>query len=152
MFNRSVLPASCTVALLAGAGWAQEETAQPKVEPLFEMQDLFSKMGAPKIVVAKDGTVLAFSGVGRWVRRSEDRAKTFSPEQVVGPKAKGNVVVDDNTGDVLVVCRHGHLYRSKDHGKTWAEEPITIKPNAAGHGKPDGLQVYAVREVGRRRR
>ncbi len=100
MFNRSVLLVSCTVALLARAGWAQEETAQPKVEPLFEMQGLFPKMGAPKIVVAKDGAVVAFSGAGRWVRRSEDRGKTFSPEQVVGLKAKGNVVVDDNSGDL----------------------------------------------------
>ena len=96
------------VALLAGAGRAQEETTRPKVEPLFEMQKIFPKMGTPKIVVAKDGTVLAFSGAGRWVRRSENQGKTWSPEQIVGPNAKGNVVVDDNSGDVLVVCRHGH--------------------------------------------
>ena len=123
------------VSLFAGANWAEEEKTQPETAPFMEMQDLFPKMGAPKIVVAKDGTVLAFSGASRWVRRSEDQGKTWSPEQVVGPKAKGNVVVDDNSGDVLAVCRHGWLYRSKNHGKTWEEEEIVFKPNAAGHGK-----------------
>ena len=42
---------------------------------------------------------------------------------------------------MLVVCKHGYLYRSRDHGKTWKKEDIVIKPNAAGHGRPNGLKV-----------
>ena len=142
MLSRRVFLVSCMiVSLFAGASWAEEEKTQPETAPVLEIQDLFPSRGGPKIVVAKDGTVLAFAGAGRRVRRSEDHGRTWGPDQEVGPQAKGNVVVDDNNGDVLVVCRHGHLYRSRDHGKTWKKEDIVFKPNAVGHGKTDGLKV-----------
>jgi sialidase-1 len=94
----------------------------------------------PKILVAADGTVLAFARSGRVVRRSEDAGETWSPEQEVGHDAGGSAIVDDTTGDVMVVrAGRGYLWRSHDHGKTWEREDIVIKPNAVGHGSPDGV-------------
>lgn len=110
-------------------------------EPFFEMQDLFESVRIPKIVVAKDGTVLAFANSCRLLRRSEDGGETWSPVQELPKKASGNAIVDRTTGDVMIVSGRGSLWRSKDHGKTWKKEDIVIKANELGHGTPDGLTV-----------
>jgi len=110
-------------------------------QPLFEIQELFKSSRIPKIIVAQDGTVLAFAKSCRLIRRSEDQGKTWSPIQEVGTDAAGNAIVDDNSGDILIVCGRGYLYRSSDNGKTWNKEDIVIKPNAVGHGTPDGVPV-----------
>lgn len=34
---------------------------EPKITPIFDMQDLFESVRIPNIVVATDGTVLAFA-------------------------------------------------------------------------------------------
>ena len=113
----------------------------PEKQPVFEFKEQFFPPRVPTITVAQDGTVLAFTHGCHLVRRSEDGGKTWSAAREVGPDAGGNVIVDDNSGDVLVVSGGGYLYRSKDHGKTWKKEAIVIKPNAAGHGKPGGVPV-----------
>lgn len=60
MLSKEVFLISCMmVSLFPRASWAEVKKAQPETSPFMEMQDLFPKMGAPKIVVAKDGTVLA---------------------------------------------------------------------------------------------
>ncbi len=110
--------------------------------PLFEVQDLFDGVRIPNIVVTADGTVLAFARSGRLVRRSVDGGKTWSPAQEVGADASGSAIVDAVTGDVLVVDpKNGRLWRSGDQGQTWAKETIVVRPNAAGHGTPDGVPV-----------
>jgi len=115
---------------------------EPQITPVFEMQDLFESVRIPNIVVATDGTVLAFARSGRRLRRSEDGGKTWTPAQEVGHDAGGSAIVDDNSGDVMVVSsRNGHLWRSRDHGNTYKREDIAIKPNASGHGTPDGTPV-----------
>jgi len=109
-------------------------------EPLFEMQDLFKGVRIPNITVATDGTVLAFGNSGRLLRRSTDAGKTWSPQQEVGKDASGSAIVDATTSHVLVVNpRGGYLWRSTNHGATWKRETCTFKPNAAGHGTPDGV-------------
>ena len=43
-----------------------------------------------------------------------------------------NMIVDENTGDILSLRMWNgtdRLFRSTDHGKTWTEEKILIKPN-----------------------
>jgi len=110
-------------------------------QPMFEMQPLFKSVRIPQIIVARDGSVLAFAKSCRLIRRSEDHGKTWSPAREVGPDATGGAIVDDNSGDVLIVCGRGYLYRSRDHGKTWKKEDIVIKPNDVGHGTPDGVPV-----------
>jgi sialidase-1 len=126
------------------AGWCPARPgAQPDAAPVFEVQDLFESVRIPKVripnvTVATDGTVLAFAKSGRLLRRSEDGGKTWSAVQEVGGDAGGSAIVDDNTGDVMVVrAAAGHLWRSRDHGKTWKKETIIVKPNAVGHGAPD---------------
>jgi len=125
------------IILVASAGTAQL-SSEPA--PFFEVQDLFQSVRIPNIVVAADGTVLAFARSGRILRRSEDGGRSWSPIQEVGPDAGGSAIVDARGGDVMVVrARSGHLWRSGDHGKTWKREQITLKPNAMGHGVPDGI-------------
>lgn len=107
--------------------------------PLFEMEDLFVDQRIPKIVVATDGTVLAFAKSCNLLRRSEDGGATWSEAQEVGPGASGNAIVDEVTGDILILPgRPACVWRSSDHGKTWQREDVAILPNPYGHGAPDG--------------
>jgi hypothetical protein len=110
------------------------------VSPVFEMQDLFESVRIPNITVATYGTILAFAKSGRMLRRSEDGGKNWGPVQEVGPDAAGSAIVDETNGDVMVVNpRVGCLWRSRDNGKSWVKEEITVKPNAVGQGAPDGV-------------
>ncbi|MHC4520117.1 MAG: sialidase family protein [Planctomycetota bacterium] len=119
-----------------------EARAESKTAPFFELQDLFSSVRIPNITVAADGTVLAFAKSGRLLRRGEDGGRNWGPIQEVGPDAGGSAIVDGNTGHVMVVnSKAGYLWRSRDHGKTWTREEIVIKPDALGHGTPDGIPV-----------
>lgn len=102
------------------------------------VQDLYTDTRIPNIVVATNGTVLAFGGSGRQVRRSQDGGRSWSEPAEVGPDAAGSAIVDTVTGDVLVVqSRDGYLWRSSDHGGSWAREQVNIRPNAMPHGSPD---------------
>lgn len=104
------------------------------------MEDLFEDERIPKIVVAADGTVLAFADGCRLLRHSDDRGETWSQPETVNPEGRGNAIVDDTTGDVLIVCPpRSSLLRSSDAGRSWTEEAIVIQPNAIGHGSPDGV-------------
>jgi len=125
-------------------------TATHAEEPFFEMQNLFGPIRIPTIVIATDGTILAFADGCRLCRRSEDGGKTWSEPHKVGDRPEGypnaaNAIVDENTGDVLAGCpSKGYQYRSNDHGKTWSREDIKVLPNQAGHGALDGVPVYTV--------
>lgn len=119
-----------------------EQEEKTEMTSKFHMQDLFEGVRIPNIVVATDGTILAFAKSGHLLRRSEDRGKTWSPIQEVGSDAGGSAIVDENNGDIMVVnSRGGYLWRSHDNGKNWEREEIIVKPNAAGHGTPDGTPV-----------
>jgi len=142
MLSKKVFLISCMmVSFFPRASWTEEEKTRPKAAPFWEIQDLFTSVRIPNIVVATDGTVLAFAKSGRLLRRSEDGGRNWGAIQEVGSDAGGSAIVDDKSGNVLVVCGRGYLYRSRDHGKTWKKEDIVIKPNAVGHGKPDGVRV-----------
>jgi len=118
-------------------------------EPRFTRQSLFDKVRIPKIVVAPDGSVLAFAESCSRLRRSEDGGRTWSdPIEIAGAKG-GNALIDDNTKDVLIVTpRAGALWRSSDNGVTWRRESITILPNDAGHGAGDVRADVACSESG----
>ena len=128
-------------------------------KPFYETWD--DKVGQCSMVVAMDGSVLLFrenseEGVVQ-LKRSEDGGKTWGPEIEVGRRVKlerdmsdggrytgehvgwsslGNTIVDENTGDIMVFATGlmpaQILYRSRDHGKTWKTESITIKPDING--------------------
>ena len=118
------------------------EPAKAPPSPVFEVQDLFESIRIPNITVTVDGTLLAFAKSGRLLRRSEDKGATWSPIQEVGGDAGGSAIVDENTGDIMVVrAKGGYLWRSRDQGKTWKREEIKIRPNPMGHGALDGVQA-----------
>lgn len=133
--------------------------AKSTLKPFLEIRDEEVRMGT--IAVAMDGTLLLVKDdLERrvvLVKRSEDGGKTWGPEIVVGKTVPighdmsddgryrgptvgwseaGNVLVDENIGDVMIFASSlmpaPILYRSKDHGKTWVTEKITIKPDKNG--------------------
>ena len=132
-------PATVMLALAGLAvGPALCATSPPAGVPPIE--DLFKAVRVPKIVVAPDGTVLAFAKGCHMLRRSEDGGNSWRDAQAVVEKGSGNAMIDETAGQVLVVCpKAARLYRSADSGKTWATEKIRLKPNAIGHGGPEGI-------------
>ncbi|MCX6873124.1 MAG: sialidase family protein [Verrucomicrobia bacterium] len=136
----------------------------------FDMQQVFKGDRFPNVVVATDGTVLAFWN-GVKVRRSEDAAKTWGDEIMVGKGFMGGgVTVDENSGDILAFVETKHtpqalltVCRSTDHGKTWRTQETVIHPNKQGniptmhmnehgitlrHGKYKGRLLRATRWFG----
>ena len=122
------------------AGLPVEGTLEPFLGgPRFDMQQVFSGDRFPTVVVATDGTVLAFWN-GVKVRRSEDGGKTWGDEILVGKGFMGGgVTVDENTGDILAFVEAHHppapltVYRSTDHGKTWKGQKTVIHPDRNGN-------------------
>ncbi len=124
----------------AGVGCPISFAVAQELAPAIEILDLFEEVRIPNIDVAEDGTILAFADSGKLLRRSEDGGKTWSVTQQLGEDTEGSCIVDRKTGDVMMVCAgKGYLWRSKDHGKTWTKEAAVFKPNAYGHGIPDGV-------------
>jgi len=116
-------------------------------ESRFEDQTIFHGERFPNVVVTTNGTVLAiWGGIARdnrgqvRVRRSEDGGATWGPEIPVATPGfhGGGAIVDERSGDVLVFAEAGHppaplsIYRSKDHGRTWALQPTVIQPDENG--------------------
>jgi sialidase-1 len=107
----------------------------------FEVRQIFDNERLPNVITAKDGTVIAVWGWNNVrVRRSEDGGKTWGPEISVGPGLNsGGAMVDETNGDFLVFTEDTHppaplhMFRSKDHGKTWVEEEINIHPDSKGN-------------------
>ncbi len=111
-------------------------------EARFDMQQVFAGDRFPNVVVATDGTVLAFWN-GVKVRRSEDGGKTWGEEILVGKgHMGGGVTVNEANGEVFAFVGQRHpptnetVYRSQDHGKTWHAIDVQIKPDSEGH-KPE---------------
>lgn len=146
--NRLIATAMMAL-ILTGGRFAAAETPQPHPvegtievflgEAAFEAETLFEGGRFPTVAVAMDGTVLAFWD-GVVVRRSEDGGVTWGDPITVGEGFMGGgMTVDEATGHVFAFVEQGHppcpltVYRSEDHGKTWAEHAIKIHGNADGH-------------------
>ena len=76
------------------------EAQEQKIDkPLFKMETLFVSKGdhkeirLPKIVVANDGTLIAFAGLSRFYRTSKDKGETWSDRQTISPKCEGGNVI-----------------------------------------------------------
>jgi sialidase-1 len=131
-----------TVTFFQSCKSAENARGRKKRIPVFEVQQLFADERFPNVVVATDGTVVATWGSKNLrARRSEDGGKTWGPEiSIAHPGFQGGgTIVDENNGNILVFAEEGHppapltLYRSKDSGKTWKAEKVTILPNSLGH-------------------
>jgi len=133
--------------------------AKSLLKAFIDVRDEEVRVGT--LAVALDGTVLLFKDDGEkrlvLVKRSIDGGKTWGKEIIVGKMVKidhdmsddgryhgptvgwsevGNVIVDENTGDIMVFASSlmpaQIVYRSKNHGKTWKMEKITIQPDKNG--------------------
>ncbi|MEX2591871.1 MAG: sialidase family protein [Anditalea sp.] len=110
-------------------------------EQFFEVRQIFSEERLPNIVTAMDGSILAVWGWNNVrVRRSEDGGKIWAKEiEISAGLNSGGAIVDNNTGDILIFTeeRHPpaplHMFRSRDHGKSWTEEEIVIYPDVNGN-------------------
>lgn len=130
-----------------------------RLKSFIDIRDEEVRVGT--LAVAMDGTVLLVKDDGEkrevLVKRSRDGGKTWGPEIVAGKTVKighdmsddgryrgptvgwseaGNVLVDEINGDIMIFASSlmpaPILYRSKDHGKTWRTEKITIQPDKNG--------------------
>lgn len=124
-------------------------------EPGFDRLQIFDNERFPNIVTAMDGTVIAtWGGISHHhgtesllVRRSEDGGESWSDPIVVAEEIQwsgGGVTVDESSGDILVFVESPPvtterpagtltIYRSRDHGLTWFEEPVTLHPDRNGN-------------------
>lgn len=107
----------------------------------FEMKQVFPSERLPNIVVTTKGTVIAATGWKKvLVRRSEDAGATWGDVMEIREGIfAGGLTVDEISGDILLFLEEKHppaplhVYRSKDDGRTWTEQPVTIHPNSLGH-------------------
>lgn len=157
---RSALPAICAAIAAMGIASARADrtreaaarTAAGKPaegsierflgEAKFDLQPIFQGERFPNVVVATDGTVLATWGSKSFkVRRSTDGGRTWGPEIVVAAPGfhGGGALVDETTGEVLVFVEEKHppspltVYRSADHGATWARKVVVVEKDAQGN-------------------
>jgi sialidase-1 len=115
---------------------AEAELAPFLGEPLLEAQVLFeggNNVREPYLAIAVDGSMLAMRNYAHQLRRSTDGGRQWG-EIVEVPFGflDSNLIVDENTGDIMTVRLwdgQDRLWRSRDHGQTWQEEPVTLKPN-----------------------
>lgn len=113
--------------------------------PLLEMQELFPGRGGRSIVVTLEGDLLAFHNAATGFRRSVNGGGSWSSSRIIGKDARGNAVIDEVTGDILLVDpASGILWRSRDNGEVWQREVIRIEANLFGHGTPDGLPQNSI--------
>ena len=146
--SQAVVVLVVAILLPSGALCAGPVPASPAVITVFEQRG-DANYHIPNLVVANDGTVLAFCEE-RWksagddvgechivLRRSLDEGRTWLPMQTLRRKqgAKfhmGSASVDRATGTVLLMCAGGWL-QSDDSGATWTD----WKPNVVA--PPDGM-------------
>lgn len=123
--------------LLTATGKPAEGTLDAFLgEPFFDMQVVFDGGGnvrEPYLAIAVDGTLLAVCNYKKQLRRSEDGGRSWGDNiDVPIAHSDSNMIVDENTGDIMSVRMWDgadRVFRSRDHGKTWTEEKITVKPN-----------------------
>lgn len=104
--------------------------------PSLEMQVVFDEgnhVREPYLAIALDGTLLAVRNNKGRLRRSQDGGKSWGKIiNVPMTHSDSNMIVDENTGDIMSVRMwddRDRVFRSTDNGKTWKEQPITVKLN-----------------------
>ena len=114
------------------------------METLFVSKGDHKEIRLPKIVVANDGTLIAFAGLSRFYRTSKDKGETWSDRQTISPKCEGgNIIVDRVTGDILLLDPGPDVpaWRSKDTAKTWNPEKVVFHQNGPDHGGTMGSEA-----------
>jgi len=103
----------------------------------FITRQLWEGRGGTSVLVAHDGSVIAFHGRNDMVRISYDGGTSWHEDKSMGGDVKnGNAILDEVTGDILFLNPgengHGRLMISRDNGKSWVREDITIFPDGFG--------------------
>jgi sialidase-1 len=137
-------------------------TAAPApTTPEFTTRELFRNSRFPNLVITPNGSLLAFCAQNQplSVRRSEDGGEVWSQPIPVSesPAIMGAAVADETTGDVLVFdhfLTHRGMFRSRDDGRTWQREDVTIRPDRLGgvgvtHGAEAGITLRSAGHKGR---
>ena len=128
----------------------QQEGEQKDEKPFFKMETLFVNQGdhqdirLPKIVVANDGTLIAFAGLSRFYRVSKDQGETWSDIQTVSAEcAGGNVLLDRTTGDILILDPGPDViaWRSQDTARTWQSQEVEFLPSQGDFGGTMGSET-----------
>ncbi len=93
----------------------------------------------PNIIVAMDGSVLAFWN-GVKLRRSEDGGQSWGEPIAVGEGFMGGgVTVNEGNGEIFAFVEANHppadlvVYRSRDHGKAWETFETKVMADSLGH-------------------
>ena len=169
-----LLTLTCLSKPLAAAEIPIEGNQAPFLgEPELSILPVFEEGRFPNIVITTRGTVLATWGNGHIrARRSGDGGRTWGKEITIAQSGihGGGTTVDETTGDILAFVEATHppapltLYRSKDDGKSWQAEEITIHPDNNGkmpsmhmnehgitllHGEHKGRLLRASRNYGK---
>ena len=140
----------------SAAGKPAEGLLKPFLDKaIFDKQVVFSDEGGkvrePYLAITVDGTLLAVRSYIGKLRRSEDAGKTWGKIKDIDIRIlDSNLIVDEITGDILSIRMwdgSDRIIRSKDQGKTWEDEKVTVKPS----GKMDqlaesGAKVRGVKE------
>lgn len=154
---------------------AAKERIEPALgKPSLSITEVFKGERFPNIVVTKKGTLLATWGKQHvQAKRSTDGGETWGEaiSIVKGHIHGGGTTVDEMTGDILVFAEEGvhppskiAMFRSKDDGKHWQQEDITIKKDSRGgspsmsmnehgitlrHGEQKGRLIRPSRDYGK---
>lgn len=117
----------------------------------------------PNVVVAKNGSVITTFGRDRYqISRSDDGGETWSPIEVLADPGfqGGGVTVDERSGNIFVFVEEHHppakqtVFKSGDHGKTWQQTEIEIRPDSKGnmpdfHMNESGITLQFGEHAGR---
>lgn len=129
--------ALAAAALAAPAAPAAEGPLAPFLgAPVLERQVVFSgpdQIREPYLAVALDGAILVLRNKESLARRSVDGGRTWGePARVPVAFLDSNFIVDEVSGDLLSLRLWdggNRLWRSRDQGRSWAEQAITLEPN-----------------------
>jgi len=120
--------------------------------PAADRDQALPKVREPYLAVTTDGTLLALRNYAGLLRRSVDGGRTFEPAVAVPFGVYDtSFIVDDTTGDILVLRlwdAHDRAWRSRDQGRSWTEEPITVRPNSIMRKLAEEGAVRGTREPG----
>jgi sialidase-1 len=106
-------------------------------DQFFITKQLWEGRGGTSIVVAHDGTVIAFHGRNDRFRVSDDGGLTWDDEKSMqGNVRNGNAIIDEITGNILFLNPGekglGSMMISRDNGRSWDMEEIKISPDGFG--------------------
>lgn len=120
--------------------------SNPGGDAFFDLQDITPAGIHHCVLVAKDGSVLAF--FGRQVRRSTDGGDTWGPPVDIGAGVSKSKVMDEGTGDIIAFSTE-KWFRSTDNGQTWKPDgDMGDIPNRLETLEVNGVPVFSDWPVG----